>query len=254
LGTITSRNWDFGDGTTSDKTNPSHTYTAAGIYTVTLTVSSATDSDSEQKVSYISLADTPITGLEMQQGDADGDPDTPPIVGQTIYFSATATGSNTQYLWDFGDGALSAAAIATGQYVHHSYNAAGVYTITLTASNSANTQVATKQITIQPASDGDDDGDDDGDEPVSALTLNAPTSALVNFAINLSASVAAGDNVSYTWDFGDGTSGSGQAVIHTYTQAGSYTVTLTASNSQGEEQVTSAIIVKYGLLMPHLAR
>jgi PKD repeat protein len=60
--------------------------------------------------------------------------------------------------------------------------------------------------------------------------------------------------VSYTWDFGDGTSGSGQAVIHTYTQAGSYTVTLTASNSQGEAQVTSAIIVKYGLLMPHLAR
>lgn len=37
-GTIASRSWDFGDGATSTATNPSHTYAAAGTYTVTLTV------------------------------------------------------------------------------------------------------------------------------------------------------------------------------------------------------------------------
>ena len=37
-GTIASRSWNFGDGTTSTATNPSRTYTAAGTYTVTLTV------------------------------------------------------------------------------------------------------------------------------------------------------------------------------------------------------------------------
>ena len=37
-GTIVSRNWNFGDSTSSTATNPSHTYAAAGTYTVTLTV------------------------------------------------------------------------------------------------------------------------------------------------------------------------------------------------------------------------
>ncbi len=41
-GTIASRSWDFGDGGTSSQANPSHTYAAAGSYTVTLTV---TDND-----------------------------------------------------------------------------------------------------------------------------------------------------------------------------------------------------------------
>ena len=42
-GTITSRLWDFGDGTTSTANNPSHTYTSTGGFTVTLTVTGATD-------------------------------------------------------------------------------------------------------------------------------------------------------------------------------------------------------------------
>ena len=39
LNRITSRSWDFGDGTTSIALNPTHTYTTAGNYTVTLTIS-----------------------------------------------------------------------------------------------------------------------------------------------------------------------------------------------------------------------
>jgi PKD repeat protein len=50
-GGVTSRSWTFGDGGTSTATNPSHTYTAAGTYTVTLTVlngGGASDSTSQQ--------------------------------------------------------------------------------------------------------------------------------------------------------------------------------------------------------------
>ena len=46
-GEIANRAWDFGDGTTSTETNPLHTYTTPGEYTVTLRVATAGGSESE---------------------------------------------------------------------------------------------------------------------------------------------------------------------------------------------------------------
>ncbi len=69
---ITSRAWNFGDGATSTEKNPTHTYTAEGDYTVTLTVSNGTDNDIETKTNYISV--------------------TAPASGDTIY-STTAGGN-----------------------------------------------------------------------------------------------------------------------------------------------------------------
>src|SRR5687768_7896287 len=48
-GGVTSYSWDFGDGGTSTQQNPSHNYAAAGFYTVTLTVSNGTATDTEVK-------------------------------------------------------------------------------------------------------------------------------------------------------------------------------------------------------------
>ncbi|MDO8311892.1 MAG: PKD domain-containing protein, partial [Sideroxyarcus sp.] len=53
LGIIASRLWDFGDGTTSTETNPTHTYAVVGKYTVSLTVTNAAGADSETKDNYI---------------------------------------------------------------------------------------------------------------------------------------------------------------------------------------------------------
>lgn len=44
---------------------------------------------------------------------------------------------------------------------------------------------------------------------------------------------------SYEWDFGDGSSAKGEAVSHTYTAAGTYTVTLTVTDSVGREGSTT---------------
>lgn len=52
---ITSYAWTFGDGGTSTAQNPGHTYTAAGSYTVTLTVTNAAGSDIETKTNYITV-------------------------------------------------------------------------------------------------------------------------------------------------------------------------------------------------------
>lgn len=60
-GTPTSWSWTFGDGGSSGAQNPTHTYTAAGVYTVSLTVTNAVGSDNETKVDYITVTE-PSTG------------------------------------------------------------------------------------------------------------------------------------------------------------------------------------------------
>ncbi|TBR37250.1 MULTISPECIES: pre-peptidase C-terminal domain-containing protein [Dyella] len=68
-GTISSRSWNFGDGSTSTATNPSHTYTAAGTYTVTLTV---TDSNSKTstKTQSVTVTSSGGGGNVLQNGVA----------------------------------------------------------------------------------------------------------------------------------------------------------------------------------------
>jgi PKD repeat protein len=55
---ITSYNWDFGDGSTSTEANPVHTYTAEGLYSVSLTVDTGSQSDTAVKADYINVTNT----------------------------------------------------------------------------------------------------------------------------------------------------------------------------------------------------
>ena len=64
VGEITVWSWDFGDATTSAERNPTHIYTKAGAYTVTLTVTGTAGSYSETKADYITVN---------QKGDINGD-------------------------------------------------------------------------------------------------------------------------------------------------------------------------------------
>jgi hypothetical protein len=57
-GSITSWEWDFGDGSTSIKKNPSHTYNNPGTYTVTLIVTGPGGSDAEKKNNFIKVMPT----------------------------------------------------------------------------------------------------------------------------------------------------------------------------------------------------
>lgn len=59
VGDLTESLWDFGDGHTSRSTNPSHTYEAAGVYTVTLTVSGPGGEDTEVKAAYVHVEAAP---------------------------------------------------------------------------------------------------------------------------------------------------------------------------------------------------
>ena len=70
-GSPTAWSWDLGDGTTSTQQSPSHTYAAAGTYTVSLTVTAPGGSDGETKSSYIQVSAPPSTGSVTRYAGAD---------------------------------------------------------------------------------------------------------------------------------------------------------------------------------------
>ncbi len=142
--------WDFGDGSTSAATSPSHTYAGAGPYSVTLTASNGVrpDGTSTQQVT-VTPPVAPTASFTWSQ---------PASPANTIHFTNTSTGSPTPtYLWDFGDGSTSTATSPS-----HTYAGAGPYSVTLTASNgtppdgSSTQQVTvtvTTQLTFTPVAD-----------------------------------------------------------------------------------------------------
>jgi PKD repeat protein len=127
--------WDFGDNSTSALQNPSHSYDSAGSYSVSLTVSGPHGSDTEIKVDYISVFDAPLAGFIV-----DIDSGSVPL---TVTFTDQSTNDPENWLWNFGDDSTSAL-----QNPIHTYNEAGIYEVTLTASNVCGGDIATDTIIV----------------------------------------------------------------------------------------------------------
>jgi len=125
-GTITSWDWDFGDGTTSTEQNPSHQYTDMGEYMVQLTV---TDNDG-----LTNTAEQPITLRNLPPTASFTYSPVEPTVGEDILFSDASSDPERQpitaWIWDFGDGATS-----TEENPTHAYETSGSYPVTLTVTD-----------------------------------------------------------------------------------------------------------------------
>jgi serine protease len=207
----TSWSWNFGDDGTSSQQNPSHTYTDPGTYTVSLTATNEYGSDTETKTGYITVSGPPTA-------DFSGSP-TSGEVPLTVNFTNLSTGA-TSYSWGFGDNGSSTQANPS-----HTYTEAGTYTVTLTATNSCGSDVETKTdyITVTCT-------------PPTANFSGSPTSGEVPLTVNFT-DLSTGAT-SWSWDFGDEGTSSQQNPSHQYTEAGTYTVTLTATNSCGSDVET----------------
>jgi PKD repeat protein len=205
--TIVSWDWDFGDGATSTEQHPTHTYSSAAYYNVTLTVtgaSSAEDSETQQVwagANQNPTADFTFTtnNLTVDFTDTSDDPD----------------GTIVSWSWDFGDGNNS-----TQQHPVHTYAADGTYTVSLTVTdNDALTDDTSKPVTVSGP-------------------VNTPPTADFNFTIDGltviftdQSSDPDGTIESWSWDFGDGKTSSALNVGHTFTAAGNYIVTLTVTDN-----------------------
>jgi len=76
-------------------------------------------------------------------------------------------------------------------------------------------------------------------------SISAPTAANVGETVTFDGSESTGTDLSYDWDFGDGTEhGTTATVTHSYSQAGTYTVKLTVTDSSGnsDEKITSIVV------------
>jgi PKD repeat protein len=204
--------WTFGDGGTSTASNPSHTYTADGVYTVTLTVTNAFGSDIATKEQLIRVGKGPVADFTAlpQNGQV------PLAVG----FQDMSSGSPTTWHWDFGDGATS-----TEQSPSHTYTRAGTYGVTLTVTNPFGRSTKTKASLIST-----------GMPPTADFTSLA-TSGGVPLAVKFM-DASKGGPTSWSWDFGDGGKSSDRSPTHVYTRAGTYTVTLTVTNAYGSDSET----------------
>src|SRR5205807_2673615 len=139
-GSVTSWQWTFGDGTSgSTAQNPSHTYSAGGSYTVTLTVKDNQNASSSP-VSHTVQVTAPnqppsvaftssCNALGCSFSDQSSDPD----------------GSIASWQWTFGDGTSG----STAQNPSHTYSAGGSYTVTLTVKDNQNASSSPVSHTVQ---------------------------------------------------------------------------------------------------------
>jgi PKD repeat protein len=141
--------WDFTSDYEEDSNNanPTFTYTTPGTYTVTLTATNIAGSDSEVKNGYITVLEVPAppeAGFTSNKRSG--------AAPLTVRFTDTSGGSSPMtYAWNFGDGVTS-----NSQNPTHSYSQTGTYTVTLRATNSFGTDVATRSgyITVTEGQPG----------------------------------------------------------------------------------------------------
>ena len=212
LGVGASWLWDFGDGATSSLQSPQHTYETPGTYNVSLTVVGPEGESSTAESTSIVVSEPAVAGFSAST--------TFGLAPLDVAFTDSSTGDITSWVWDLGDGASSSLVSPS-----HTYTGPGVYRPSLTVSGPGGTNVFSLGpvvVSREPAVADFGADPSTGDTPLSVQFFDLST----------------GEITSRVWDFGDGTSSSEREPSHVYTQAGTYTVTLTTSGPTGFSTMT----------------
>jgi hypothetical protein len=169
-------------------------------------------------------------------------PTAPKAFEVTSFDASSSTNNGTacltlcSYSWDFGDGGT-----ATGITTTHAFPNIGTNNVTLTVTDSRGAQ-ATKTVAVAVAAP----------TPPTVSFEITPTTVGVNqdaFFTAVASTAAAGRKiVSYEWQFGDGSTGSGVTTSHRYSTQGSFIITMKATDDVGAvATVTKTLTVSEGL-------
>jgi PKD repeat protein len=145
-GTVTAYRWDFGDDGIADTPNPTHTYTSAGSFGVTLVVTGPGGTANVSKPDYIAVNAAPGAPTATFSADAVGG--TTPL---TVTFTAVTSGDVEHWMWSFGDGGTA----FTGPVISHTYVTSGMFNVSLTVSNTFGSFIVSKPdfITVEEESE-----------------------------------------------------------------------------------------------------
>ncbi len=219
--------WNFGEAGTASGRNATHSFADAGNYTVTLGVTSGPWFNQTATLNLTVLNLPPIIG------NASASPASA-LEGQPVNFSALCTDPGpadvVSYGWAFGD----ASGNATGNATSHTFANQGNYSVTLTCDDGDGGRVSTRvNVTVANVA-----------PTVTALlaTGTANEGSLMSFASQC-ADVGVLDVLTYSWSFGDGATGPGQNLTHTFLDDGRYNVALTCMDGDGGIVSSSTVVI-----------
>jgi PKD repeat protein len=209
--------WDFGDGeTATGGPRVTHTYKKCGHYKVVLTITDGECVSCDS--SCVTVNEQPaavLTGPEKA------------CTGENIAFNACGSGDPCgdpcTYTWDFGDGATISGCDMVKAC--HAYEKGGVYTVKLTVDDNSGLPCA-------------------ADSKSMTVTVNGRPTAIIGpcdaccvgkeiLWDGSASSDPDGDKLTYSWDFGDGSTGDGPKPTHVYKAAGEYKVVLKVDDGKG---------------------
>ena len=155
-------------------------------------------------------------------------------MGDTVFFNASASTapagrSIVSYAWSFGDGDTAA-----GVTVSHYYAVAATYNVTLTVTDDRGTSASTTKNVIVSTS-----------QPSASFVFSpaAPTTTTaVQFNAGASTSSSGRTITGYAWNFGDGSTATGETMSHTFATPGTYNVVLTVTDSEGETDTDTSSV------------
>jgi PKD repeat protein len=205
--------WDFGDGKTSSRVSPVHTYKDTGSYTITLRASNSNWTDSDTQFLSLGFVDLVADFTTLNSND-----------NRSFLFQDTSTGNPTKWRWDFGDGNSS-----KEQFPNHLYKKDGDYVVCLDVSRPDGQKDRTCQgLEVRT----------EEDNPLQADFTFNNTARVYQFLDS-----SQGNPTSFSWSFGDGGGSSAQHPSHTYDSGGHYVVTLTIFLDDFSDSVSKIITV-----------